>query len=305
MSGLTNFPGGISSMGVPLNSGRPFGTTYFVNQTTGSDQNRGLNTTRPFKTFTKALATVSDFDTIQLSGGDYTGNYTTPANADAAFVTVRGFKIGDYGLCTWMAATTASSPIIDLKSRGWTFTDIEFDCPTGAGAINMNKSNDGTTDRPDFMHVENCIFTTGKYGIVVDGGATYAVIRKCQFNQLTTTGAFAIYVDNTAHQIPAFWVVEDCIFATSLNHIGKANASHGFSESTFKGNVHQAFGVATNVTVMMDIRAGGGGGNMVTRCYFDIAKGSVAAATSIIGNSTDYMAGCWAADGPIEVEMNS
>lgn len=302
MGDLTNFPSGLSSMGVPL-MGRQFGKTYFVDQTNGSDQNKGLTNKRPFKTITKAFTTVSNFDTILLSGGDFTGNYTTPANADAAFVTVRGFKIGDYGLCTWMGATTSTSPIIDVKARGWTFSDIEFDCPTGAGAINLNKSLNGTTDRPDFTTIHNNIFTTGKFGIVCDGGGTHVHIHHNKFDQLTTSGAFAIHVDNTDHQIPAFWIVEDNVFATCLNHVGPANASQGFSESTFRRNVHQSDS-GTDVTTILDIRAGSGQGNMVLGNYFDTAKSGFATITGVRGNATDYAAGNWMNNGPQEEAMN-
>jgi hypothetical protein len=296
MGNLTNFPSGLSSMGVPL-MGRQFGKTYFVDSTNGSDQNRGLNNRRPFKTLTKAFATVTHYDTIMLSGGDFTGNYTTPANADAAFVTVRGFKIGPNGLATWMGPTTHTSPIIDLKSRGWTFTDIEFDCPTGAGGINMNKSLDGTTDRPDFMTVENCIFTTGKLGIVVDGGSTYATIRNCRFDQMTTSGAYAISVDNTDHHLPQHWLVENNQFMTNVNHIGPDGATKGWMNSTFRGNVFLKEGVGQSATTIFDIRDAGGGGNVVIDNYFDIAKASFQNNATLGFNATDYAAGNHFSDG--------
>ncbi len=297
MGGLTNFPNGISSMGVPINQPRAFGNTYFVDQTNGSDQNKGKTRTKAFKTITKAFTTVGNFDTILLSGGDFTGNYTTPLNAVAAFVAVRGFKIGDYGLCTWMGATTSTSPIMDVRARGWTFTDIEFDCPTGAAAIRLNKVA-GLTQRCDFTHIENCIFTTGKYGIMVQGGGTHVTIRKCKFDQLTTTGAFAIIVNDTSFQIPAFWVVEDNIFATCLNHVGPANANQGWSESIFRRNVHQGDGVATDVTTILDLRAGSGGGNMILDNYFDIAAAAFTGSSDITGNSTDFAAGNYFNDVP-------
>ena len=303
MGNLTNFPSGLSSMGVPL-MGRQFGKTYFVDSTNGSDQNKGLNNLRPFKTLTKAFATVTHYDTIMLSGGNFTGNYTTPANADAAFVSVRGFKIGPYGLSTWMGATTASSPIIDLKARGWNFSDIEFDCPTAAGAINMNKSDDGSTDRPDFMTVEDCIFTTGKLGIVVDGGATYATIRGCRFDQMTTSGAYAISVDNTSHSLPQHWLVENNQFMTNVNHIGPIGAGKGWMNSTFRGNVFLKEGIGQNTTTILDIRDAGGGGNIVVDNYFDIAKSGSGSNATVRGNTSDYGAGNWMNDGPQEEAMN-
>ncbi len=301
--GLTNFPNGISSMGVPINQPRAYGNTYFVDSTNGSDGNRGKTRDRAFKTITKAFATVSDYDTILLSPGNHTGNYTTPLNADAAFVAVRGFKIGDYGMSTWMGATTSSSPIIDVRARGWTFTDIEFDCPTAAAAIRLNKVS-GLAQRCDFTHIENCIFTTGKYGIMVQGGGTHVTIKTCKFDQLTTSGGFGIFVNDTSFQIPAFWLVENCIFATSVNHIGPGNATLGFNESTFKGNIHQ-WDSGTDPTTVLDTRASGGTGNMVVDCYFDVGKGSFNASTKVRGNSTDVAMGCHFNDGDQTAEMKN
>ena len=290
--GLTNFPGGISSMGVPI-IGRPFGNTYFVNPSTGSDNNRGLNTDKPFKTFTKALTAISDWDTIMLAPGGYGGNFTTPVNANAAFVRVIGFPIGDYGLSSWMSigSDSNSSPIIDVLARGWSFENIEFDCPTGSSGIRLTKSTTGGVNRPDFTTIRNCIFTTGKYGVEVNGGGTHVTIKETKFDQLTSTGGHAIHVTATGNQIPAFWVVENNKFLTNLNHIGPGNATFGFNNSIFKNNVFDS------ATISLDIRASGGVGNAVIGNYFDVVIASFDALTEVIGNATDYGAGNFGKDG--------
>ena len=56
--GLTNFPNGITSMGVPVlgNNKDISGTTYFVDCNCGSDGNNGKEITRPFKTLAVAFA---------------------------------------------------------------------------------------------------------------------------------------------------------------------------------------------------------------------------------------------------------
>jgi hypothetical protein len=71
--GLTNFPNGISSFGIPqFGGGIPstFGTPYFVDYRNGSDGNRGLDTTRSFKTYSKAVAaaTTNANDIILIDG---------------------------------------------------------------------------------------------------------------------------------------------------------------------------------------------------------------------------------------------
>ncbi len=306
MAGLTNFSNGISTMGIPI-IGQPFGKTYFVDPSGGLNGNKGTSTNQPWKTLTYAFTQLVHYDTLILKPGDYTGNYTTPINATAAFVRIIGVRTHENGLAAWMGATTASSPIIDVRARGWSFEGIEFDCPTGAAAVRLTKSVDGTTHRCDFVTIKHSIFTTGKYGVEVNGGGTHVHIHHCKFDQLTTTGAFAIISKDNSHQIPAFWVVEDNIFATSLNHIGPANASQGWSESTFRRNVHQADGVGTNVSMMLDIRAGAGGGNMVLDNYFDMTAAEWTTGDTdakIRTNSTDFGAGNECNDGPAETVIN-
>lgn len=299
---LTNYPNGISSMGVPVIPGRAFGNVWFVDPSNGNDGNSGMERNRAFKTLTRAFLKVSNDDTILLSGGDFTGNYETPLNAAASFVRVIGQPIGANGFRTWMGATTASSPIIDVRARGWSFENIEFDCPTESSGIALSKTVDGT-ERCDFTTIRNNIFTTGKYGVEVQGGGTHVHIHNNKFDQLTETGAFGIHVTSTGFQIPAFWVVEDNIFATSLNHIGPANATYGFNESTFRRNVHQSDS-GVDATTICDVRASSGTGNMVLDNYFDIAKASFTASTAVRGNATDFAAGNHFLDGEQQEAMN-
>lgn len=281
---------------------RAFGDIYFVDPTNGSDGNKGKERATAFASLTKAFATVGNGDAIKCALGNYTGNYETPLTADAAFVSLEGFRIGDNGLASWAAATTASSPIIDIRAKGWSIMDFEFDCPTAAGAIQLSKSVDQTS-RCDFTHIERNIFTTGKYGIVVAGGGTHVRVKGNKFDQLTTTGAFGIFVQSTGFQIPAFWIVDKNKFKTCLNHIGPGNATYGWNESEFIGNTHQSDS-GTDVTTICDVRASGGTGNMVLGNYFDIAKASFTANTAVRGNTTDYAAGNWFLDGAQQEAMN-
>lgn len=72
--GLTNFPNGISSFGIPLIGGGGVpatpGNIFFVDYTKGSDGNTGLSVTKPFKTIAKAYdaAKSNNDDVICLMG---------------------------------------------------------------------------------------------------------------------------------------------------------------------------------------------------------------------------------------------
>lgn len=80
--GLTHFPNGISSMGVPMmgNAGHNIclGKIWFVNGTSGSDGNNGELPTQAFKTIQKAITTQiaqtsSLGDIIYVAAGNYLG----------------------------------------------------------------------------------------------------------------------------------------------------------------------------------------------------------------------------------------
>lgn len=260
-------------------------TDYHVDAAASDDNGNGLGWGTAFQTITTAFAAVSSNDRIFIKQGGYTGNFTTPVNATASFVSVIGITTHDQGLAPYLAASSSSSPLIDVLARGWSFQGLEFDCPTSSSGIRLTKSVDGTTNRPDFATIKNCIFTTGKYGVEVNGGGTHVTIRDCKFDQLTSSGAFAIHVTDTSHQIPAFWLVRDNYFLTNTDHIGPGNATYGWNNSTFQGNV---FDNATTTT--LDIRASGGIGNIVIGNYFDVAAAAFNS-TDIIGNTTDFAAG--------------
>lgn len=78
--GLTNFPGGITSFGIPVLGGAdiPFtGNYWFVDPANGSDQNRGDQPTRAFATLYKAhsVAIAGNNDVVYLIGnGSSTGS---------------------------------------------------------------------------------------------------------------------------------------------------------------------------------------------------------------------------------------
>src|SRR4051812_32533543 len=80
---FTDFPNGVTSLGIPLPAGggklitTPFGRTWFVNASStaqnagwgaGSDGNSGTSPTSPFLTMAKALTVVGSGDVINFIG---------------------------------------------------------------------------------------------------------------------------------------------------------------------------------------------------------------------------------------------
>jgi hypothetical protein len=159
----TNFPNGVSSMGVPLiGGGFPLmpGNVFFVNPTTGDDTNYdGKSADKPFATIATALAacTTNNDDVIVLS--TY-AQHTISAMLDVSINRVHfvgdvfGRKYGARARMV-MGVTTATTDVFLMKNTGVgnTFTGIKFD--------SGNTLSEAT-------------------GTVGEGGE-YAVYRNCEF----------------------------------------------------------------------------------------------------------------------------
>src|SRR3989304_7725210 len=96
--GLTNFPRGISSFGVPVLAGgniAPTGTVYFLDSGIGSDGNDGLSSERPFATLDYAFSRCAsnNGDYIIVAPG-HAETITTAVGLDVAGVTGVGVGPG-------------------------------------------------------------------------------------------------------------------------------------------------------------------------------------------------------------------
>lgn len=86
--GLTAFPNGVSSYGIPLIGGAPFGPTskaFFVAPNTGSDGNSGKDVKKPLDTLSKAqtLATADANDAVFMIAQSNTAANTTDYQSSA------------------------------------------------------------------------------------------------------------------------------------------------------------------------------------------------------------------------------
>ena len=136
----TNFPGGITSMGVPVNGeGIPAtkGNYFFVDYGNGDDgrSTKSNSSDRPFKTVAKALslATTNNDDVIILQGSS---SHTLTEMLDVSinrvhFVGMDG-TLRRYGQNAkiQIGVTTAATDIAAVQNTGTrnTFTNIKFIC---------------------------------------------------------------------------------------------------------------------------------------------------------------------------------
>lgn len=196
MGGLTNFPGGISSMGVPTVGGGGFPTTFgnywFVDGVNGSDGNRGNNTSQAFRTVEKAysVATTNNDDVILIRGVsptytltemlDITKNRVHFVGLDGAWRPYgQGVKIG-------LTALTGATNIATMKNTGIrnSFTNIKF-----TNASTVTEGIYCVVEGGEYTQYTNCEFykstdldVTGAAEFVWNGDST--IMDNCTIGSL-------------------------------------------------------------------------------------------------------------------------
>lgn len=161
--GLTNFPNGISSFGVPVvGNGIPatYGTVYFVDYDNGSDGNsvKSNSMTRPFKTIDKALDTVTTNknDVIALSANSthvLTEMLTVSKNRVHFVGLDCAGRMYGQGAKVSLGVTTAATDIATILNTGVrnSFRNIKFS--------NSNTVAEGIycfVDGGEYMFMEGC-----------------------------------------------------------------------------------------------------------------------------------------------------
>lgn len=168
--GLTNFPNGVSSFGVPVLGSSDYVTTgdyYFVDSgaTNSSDGNLGTDPGAPLATLNGAMdkVTASNGDIVFLMPG-HAENVSTATSQVCDVAGVRFVGLGEGSLrptFTW----TATAGIIDIGAANVSFENVKFLSSISAVVI----------------------------GIDVD--ANYFELHNCEFNFDATGDDFLNYVD--------------------------------------------------------------------------------------------------------------
>ena len=183
--GYTNFPGGITSMGIPqVGQGVPatFGNYWFVDAEHGADGNSGSSAGSAFATLERAyaIAATNNDDVICIRG-------TATGNAVAAMLPVTKSRLHFVGLDgAWRAYGQGAR--------------ITFAGTTGATNIGV-MLNTGVRNSFTNLKFDNESAITQSIYSVVEGGE-YAQYTNCEFylgTNLNTTGAaeFVLNGDST------------------------------------------------------------------------------------------------------------
>lgn len=126
--GLTNFPNGISSFGIPIygatvNDPPLTGTVLFVDTVNGVDAGTGNSPTYPYQTLTYALTQASGYTTIYVMQG----STVTISSATALLLNVANVAIIGLGTGTQrpvFAYTTANTAAIPVSAANVTVRNI-------------------------------------------------------------------------------------------------------------------------------------------------------------------------------------
>lgn len=203
---LTNFPGGISSMGIPVVGGAPisaYGRYWFVDAKIGSDGNRGNRRDRPFQTMDKAFDMIDSGDVIFFRGKvreelsspagvfDITivGAANQPRHADDHSESSTPGRGSSSATWTTPASPTAATPLLIVRQQGWKFIDILFDGPSDAAAVQLFRDGGADSSERDasHAHIIGCKFVAGQNHIEFKGGLSQVVLERNLFFGATAT----------------------------------------------------------------------------------------------------------------------
>lgn len=222
--GYTNFPNGITSMGVPITPGlNPFGNTWFVAASGGCDgRGHGTMATRPFATIANAISEGSAGDTIVLGPGTHSVDVSVSAlvpKADMQFIAAippMGGKPST--IVTHDADDGVTLVDLDVDGTGW--HGIEFLMVAG-GTTAIDLFDVAQTTAVSGLVFQDCWFNLNSVdnaGVVraialddATNATTGLVIKNCRFLGGDATTGVSQYIVTGKGGFPDA-LIEDCVF---------------------------------------------------------------------------------------------
>jgi hypothetical protein len=235
--GLTNFPGGIASFGMPVLPGLPptTGSVFFVcnaSGASGSDSNSGLRPDQPLATIAKAitLATASKGDQILVMPGH------TEAVIAAGTLTISKAGVQVIGLGTGrlrpvITYTTAAAASVDITAANVLVQNIVFKA-VGVDAVTaaMNITAADVTVRDCEFELADAT-NQAVLGLLTTAAADRLRLERCHFHGTTDAGtAAAVRLVGGTDQ-----VITDCVMVGAY--------------TTSKGGVDNITTACVNLTV--------------------------------------------------------
>ncbi len=270
---------------------RRIGRTFYVDTQLGANGNSGRKpgVGGAFSTMAKALATVTDYDEIVVSGVireqvvaplgvfDVTiigaGNRPRQATSDG---------VPTSGGATWLAPTspTAATPLLRLREQAWTLRNIFMSAPTDSACVELRTAEDATYPSAGHAVFEGMVFGGGLIGIQDIGGAGFVKILGCEFRNFTEATGWAIKNTSTAIANPLQWQIIQSWFRNNKNHIRMPGS---MCQIAFND-----FGIVGNtITTVEAVSLTGGANNSVFQNNLNRPANTSPNATLYIGGTND------------------
>ncbi len=283
----TNFPGGVSSQGMPVLAGTIPATTgvyLFVHSGTGADTNTGRDKTRPLATVAAAIGkcTANKGDVIVVMPGHAESYATSTAlNVNVAGVRIVGLGSGLLRpTFTFITATTATITV-SAANCGWDNCNFVANVANVATAFTLSTAKDFQLTNSWFIDTSAslnflCIVTTNStanaadgltfcnnyvWGLATTDGAVISILGAC--DRLL---AQSNYVDKAATNdaghfmtIAALVLRAARVLDNQLNVVGSTGAAVALfitgSSSTNTGMVARNFVTSLDTTAALFITA--------------------------------------------------
>lgn len=181
--GVTNYPNGVASFGVPVLPGIPFttGSYFFVHSGTGSNNNKGKSPTRPVASidYAVSLCTADKGDVIIVMPG-HTEEVTAAAGLDLDVAGIHVFGVGNGTLMPKVRLSTIATADVDVDAANITVEGIHF------------------------------VAAVADITAAIDVNATNFTLRRCKFTEEEATENALIWVQDAAAAGSDFLTIEDC-----------------------------------------------------------------------------------------------
>lgn len=317
----TNFPNGITSMGVPIpgHLGWKRGAyTWFVDGTQGSDGNGGRDAENAFSTIGKAISMASAYDVIYVldkgnSSTDPNPYQETSANLSIAYAKNNLALIGvpanihqTFGLQVKNLSDATTTPVLTVKAPFCTIENLDFNKGGGGVGSCISLLDDGdTTNLALGSSVYNCHLRnsargsaarTAAGGVYIVGG-WYYTIKGCYFMD-NTTGVYMTSGTSTLKGI----TIQDCIFNGALANLDTDIYTAGTSYNltvdncTFAHDIPAFAGAGALTAYIYDVVSAPAS---ITRCTFatDDASCKDTVTNEIVTLAGNTIVGCYDAAG--------
>lgn len=238
--GLTNYPNGITSFGMPVvGTGGLLtqGKNWFVKPSTGSDGNSGTDPDNSLATLTKALslATANQNDTIYLFAQNNTGSSTS--DVQGSTLTWNKDLVHLVGVAPPTAVSqrarisqtlaTAISPMVNVTANSCYFRGVQIIQESSSASSLVNLQVTGQRNVFESCHIAGLANVTqsapGSCSLKIDGGAEN-VFRRCVIGLDTIArdaDATEILFDTDATRN----VFEDCYITSYISAAGFASVT--------------------------------------------------------------------------------